>query len=715
MSEQRYQIVQSGQPTPQQMLAQPLVAPQAAAEAGASIDIAGILDAFRRRWWLPVGLAAIGAILAVFYLMRTPEVYESTATVEVAQGRLKMLNIEELKPEDLGDLEVLRTIEQNFSSGSLVLRVIDACGLRELPDFQKPDGSAYTDAQLAIIVGGMLSVELRRGTRLIDVRVQDTEPDRARLIAKTVVEQYDRWKIEDGQTLAADAQGSLSQEAEKLKTKLKESEAALLAYREEHRAVALEGKETILEDKAKAVNAELGKTKAERMRMEADLAVLGEGVDLSAEVAMSLPSVAIRPEIIALRGKVTEKETEFAMLKKRYKHKHPTYIKTESELSELRIGLDREARLAAAGFRNTRDALRDKESKLEAELRDGRGELLELSGVLVPYKSMVRDVEADRQMYESVRKRQKETAASGAVERSAITLKDEPLASGWAVWPNKKLIFLLGLMAGLGAGCALVLAGELFDRSFRSEAQAERMLAMPMLAGLPAGETAYRPRGTDDESFRTLRTSLSFVGKGNHARSFLFASADGGDAAPACAANVAAAFARQGQRTLLVDGNLHEPVLDRMVTGKPVGTGLAQYLSGGGDPGEVVSPTPVENLFLLGAGAVAPNAGELLASERLEGLLTEATGWFHKIVINAAPLDVASDGLLLARHADSVCLVVEAGKTPRKEVLRACGLLSMAGAPPVGFVLKGGRGNKKRGPGGKRSLFGKREPVLQGA
>lgn len=326
-----YTIVRSGQPTPRQVLApQMMAAPQAAAEAGSSIDVAGVVDAFRRRWWLVAVLVIAGTALAGFYLMRSKPLYESHATVEVAQGRLKMLNIEELKPEDLSDLEVLRTIEQSFSSSSLVLRVIDSCGLRDLDDFKKPDGSSFTDPQLAIIVGDMLHVDLRRGTRLIDIYVKDTDPERARKIAAAVVTEYDRWQVEAGRKLAIDAQGSLSSEAERLAQKLKASEAALLAYREEHRAVALEGKEAMLEEKAKAVNVELAKTKAERMRMESDLAVLGGETTRAAEAAMSLLSVASRPEIIALRGKVTEKETEFAMLKKRYLHKHPAYIKAES-------------------------------------------------------------------------------------------------------------------------------------------------------------------------------------------------------------------------------------------------------------------------------------------------------------------------------------------------------------------------------------------------
>ena len=57
------------------------------------------------------------------------------------------------------------------------------------------------------------------------------------------------------------------------------------------------------------------------------------------------------------------------------------------------------------------------------------------------------------------------------------------------------------------------------------------------------------------------------------------------------------------------------------------------------------------------------------------------------MVIDSSPVHAVSDTLLIAKHADVVCLVVHAAKTPAKVALRAVQKLESAGAKPSGFIL----------------------------
>jgi succinoglycan biosynthesis transport protein ExoP len=68
-------------------------------------------------------------------------------------------------------------------------------------------------------------------------------------------------------------------------------------------------------------------------------------------------------------------------------------------------------------------------------------------------------------------------------------------------------------------------------------------------------------------------------------------------------------------------------------------------------------------------------------------LIAEAAKLFDRVVIDSAPLLAVSDTLLMARHAQTVCLVLRAGKTPRSAVQRAISLLVSSGTPPAGVVL----------------------------
>jgi succinoglycan biosynthesis transport protein ExoP len=77
----------------------------------------------------------------------------------------------------------------------------------------------------------------------------------------------------------------------------------------------------------------------------------------------------------------------------------------------------------------------------------------------------------------------------------------------------------------------------------------------------------------------------------------------------------------------------------------------------------------------------------LLARVGLQELLKKALRQFDRVVVDSAPIFGVSDTLRLVKEVDAVCLVVLAGKTPRKLATRCLQLLSRAGAPVAGVIL----------------------------
>jgi hypothetical protein len=60
--------------------------------------------------------------------------------------------------------------------------------------------------------------------------------------------------------------------------------------------------------------------------------------------------------------------------------------------------------------------------------------------------------------------------------------------------PNRQRINLLGLLAGLAVGAALVALMEYRDGTFRSDDELSRVLALPVLAVVPAMASAVEHR-----------------------------------------------------------------------------------------------------------------------------------------------------------------------------------------------------------------------------
>src|SRR5258708_5907635 len=90
------------------------------------IDFPGIYHMIREKAWLVALTVVVGGLFAGAYIMQTPKIYEASTVVEVEQGQRKVVNIQDIKIDDLSSLEVLKTIEQNLSSSALLSGVLQA-------------------------------------------------------------------------------------------------------------------------------------------------------------------------------------------------------------------------------------------------------------------------------------------------------------------------------------------------------------------------------------------------------------------------------------------------------------------------------------------------------------------------------------------------------------------------------------------------------------
>ncbi|MCK6554783.1 polysaccharide biosynthesis tyrosine autokinase [Candidatus Binatia bacterium] len=197
-------------------------------------------------------------------------------------------------------------------------------------------------------------------------------------------------------------------------------------------------------------------------------------------------------------------------------------------------------------------------------------------------------------------------------------------------------------------------------------------------------------RGTAvGERFRVLRSRIETVGFGT----FMVTSALDQEGKTLCATNLAFALSTSlGAGVILVDADLRRPNVGSWF-GIRGGNGLADCLLGDARWSECLRATEHQHLRLLPAGRESGLSTELLASDRMATLLTEikAANPRHYVIVDAPPLLLTADPLVLARHVDHVLLVVRAGITPRAAVQKA---IEMLGSERfLGIVLNGTEGN----------------------
>lgn len=258
------------------------------------------------------------------------------------------------------------------------------------------------------------------------------------------------------------------------------------------------------------------------------------------------------------------------------------------------------------------------------------------------------------------------------------------------------LLFGLFLAPTLAVGIALML--ELLDKSVRTAQDVTRHLEIAMLGAIPDTddeevaiervETAVleAPRSLMAEAFRQIRTNLQFSAPADRQRLLLITSPRPEDGKTTVACNLALSLSQGGRRVLLVDANFRRPAL-QSVFNKPRGPGLSNLLIGDGNLASYVVKTDLTGLDLLGSGPVPPNPAELLGGEPARRFLQEVGTKYDQVIIDAPPVLLASDALVLSTAVDGVILVVRANRNSRGVARRACRLLMDVGAHLFGAVL----------------------------
>jgi polysaccharide biosynthesis transport protein len=241
---------------------------------------------------------------------------------------------------------------------------------------------------------------------------------------------------------------------------------------------------------------------------------------------------------------------------------------------------------------------------------------------------------------------------------------------------------------GLTVGAGTVVGRHAIDSSLRTVDEAESYLELPALASVPKKRSSARSGFEQAEAFRTLRASISLLRKESEYRSFLFTSAIPAEGKTFTCVNLGLSLAQQGLSTVVIDADLREPRLrENLLPETDDVPGLADLLSGQTPLKHTLKPTNHDNLVVLPAGRTAPDPAQLLAGKEFSRLLEHLLGEFDRVIIDSPPVNAVSDVLLIAEHAQATLLVVRAGKTPRKAVLRAICQLEMARARIAGFVF----------------------------
>lgn len=199
---------------------------------------------------------------------------------------------------------------------------------------------------------------------------------------------------------------------------------------------------------------------------------------------------------------------------------------------------------------------------------------------------------------------------------------------------------------------------------------------------------AYKPFSRVAEQMRALRSQLTmrwFNGEPMR-KALAVVSHQSRDGRSFLVANLAVAFAQQGQRTLVVDADLRQPRQHALFnTGHSAG--LAGLLAGRVGL-EVIEPiASLPGLRVLPAGAVPPNPQELVGMPGLSELLEHASAHHDVVLVDTPAAAGCADADILASRIGAALLVTRRHRSPLRGSADVARRLQDTGTAVIGSVL----------------------------
>lgn len=205
-----------------------------------------------------------------------------------------------------------------------------------------------------------------------------------------------------------------------------------------------------------------------------------------------------------------------------------------------------------------------------------------------------------------------------------------------------------------------------------------------------------QPQGARAEAFRTLRTHILVQHVRLGRRALSVCAPNAGVGCSFVAANLAAGLAQVGLKTLLIDGDLRHPSLERFFPAPRPEPGLAQALTSHElSFGDCIQHEVIPHLSLMYAGSASERAHELLASERFTALIDFCLREFEATIIDAPPANQSSDASRIASLTGYSLIVAGRDSTLVSDVKTLASELTGDFAQVVGTVLNEAKAKRK--------------------
>lgn len=467
----------------------------------------------------------------------------------------------------------------------------------------------------------------------------------------------------------------------------------------------------------------------------------------------ALPVISDDSALTEAQQNLAQAQEERAMLAQTYGPSHPLYKAAESKTALLLEQFRTALRDVVESERNRFEMLGQEEEELRRQYDAQRASALELAKEDFQLTRLQNAVDRHRRLYDALVERMREVDVTSSLIQTNVRIVERASPPDAPVSPGVRRTVAIALVISLLLGVGLAFVFENLDDTVKTPEDLKERFKVPLLGFVPAilseGESkeraqthasislprelaanvkqmvrdrvmVWRPawfmkpeaapteqqnadrlrRGmmvvnesasSVAEAYRGIRTSLFYSVPANTVRTLAVTSCRPQEGKTTTCANLALSIAQTGKRVLLIDGDMHRPMLHRTL-GIERGTGLTSILVGERAWKDVVKRVEVnketaQHLDAITAGPTSPNPSELLGSSAMHDFVDAIRDAYDWVIIDTPPVLFVSDASVMGVLCDGVIVVVKSGMCTRTLLQRAREQLDSVSSNIIGTIL----------------------------
>ncbi len=366
---------------------------------------------------------------------------------------------------------------------------------------------------------------------------------------------------------------------------------------------------------------------------------------------VSIPSIHEKDKFIQdAKLELVKVQAEEAKLAKRYLPAHPRMIHIRSEIEGL-----------------------------QGKIQEEENKTLNLSRDALDYQELEREASSSRQIYKSLLKRLQETMSEAKTQASNIIVVDRAAPPARPFKPQPLVNFLAACFIGFIGGVFLAFFLEYLDSSVKIPEDIEKGMGLELFGIVP--ENDFKGSGKKEiffnsnqhtpaaESIRVLRTALLFrLRHTPGSRTILVTSPNPDEGKSSIALNLAAAFAQNHLKVILLDADLRKPRIHKVLE-VPAKPGVADVLEGDVDFSKaILKDVGGLGFDLMPCGSSSEHPTEILGSASMKKLMDNLKKNYDIVLLDNAPYLPVADVAVVSEFVDAVVVVTRYQKTDKRHL-----------------------------------------------